>query len=304
MKNILIIGGAGFVGSALAKHLSKEHNVTSLDNYFTGTEANHHDRVSYIKGDSMDIHKLTPEPGFYDIIFHFGEYARVEQSYEDFETVMDYNHKSFPIVLDFARQQNAKFIYSGSSTKFAVGEDGSKMSPYAYTKAQNTELLKAYSDWYGLKYAICYFYNVYGDHEIGQGKYATVIAKFLQLVKEGHKTLPVTAPGCQLRNFTHINDIVSGLQLIMDNCEGDGYGIGCDRKWSMLEVVDAMGVDYQIVEAKKGNRMDGELKTDKLRALGWNATHDLGDYINTKLKGTRIPDTQYDTPWQFGTWLK
>lgn len=283
MKNYLIIGGAGFVGSALCKHLSKNHNVVSLDNYFTGTEANHHDNVTYVHGDAANVQQCVGNLQF-DYIFHLGEYARVEQSYEDFDTVIEYNYHSFPKVLEFAKRQNAKLVYSGSSTKFAIGDEkGMNMSPYAYTKAQNTELLKNYADWYGLDYTIVYFYNVYGDHEIGSGKYATVIAKFLQLVKEGHKTLPVTAPGTQLRNFTHIDDIVSGLVLAADRGNGDGYGIGCDKKWSMIEVVDAMGVDYQVVESKRGNRMDGQLHTDKLRALGWKAEKDLGDYINTKL---------------------
>ena len=194
---------------------------------------------------------------------------------------MQYNYYSFPEVLSFAKDCDAKLIYSGSSTKFS--DEGKGLSPYAYTKAQNTELLKAYAEWYGLDYAIVYFYNVYGDNEIGSGKYATVIAKFLELVKAGHKTLPVTAPGTQLRNFTHIDDIVEGLILVMENGQGDNYGIGCEKAWTMVDVVKAMGVDYQIVEAVKGNRMHGEVKTAKTRALGWECKQDLGNYINRKL---------------------
>lgn len=281
--SILVIGGAGFIGSALCKELAKNerNNIVSLDNYFTGSKLNHHDGVEYIEGTPFDLIDLYDEPVF-DIIFHFGEYARVEQSFEDFDEVMSFNYYSFPKVLEFAKLQDAKVVYSGSSTKFAEG-GGRNMSPYAFTKAQNTELLKNYAQWYGLDYTIVYFYNVYGDNEISNGKYATVVAKFLDIVNGGHKTLPVTLPGTQLRNFTHIDDIVDGLMLAGFQGSGDGWGIGSDEKYSILDLVEMLEAEPIMTPEKPGNRMDGELKTDQLKSLGWSCQRSLPEYIKEKL---------------------
>jgi len=286
MQNkVLVIGGAGFVGSNLCKQLVElDYYVVSLDNYFTGSNLNHHDGVHYLEGNSADLFNIFGhEPNQFDYIFHFGEYARVEQSFFDYKTVMDYNYHSFPTVLDFAKHSDAKFIYSGSSTKFSIGEDGKMMSPYAYTKAQNTELLQAYAEWRGLSYAIVYFYNVYGDGEIGDGKYATVIAKFIKMVKEGATSLPITSPGTQERNFTHIDDTVDGLIRIMQYGTGDGWGIGNDTAYSMLEVAEMLGVDVDMKPEKSGNRMGGVVHNKMLLALGWKPKTDLREYIEAKL---------------------
>lgn len=282
---ILVIGGAGFVGSNLCKQLVKlNHYVVSLDNYFTGSNANHHEGVHYLDGNSADIFNIFGhEPNQFDYIFHFGEYARVEQSFFDYKTVMDYNYHSFPKVLDFAKHSNAKLIYSGSSTKFSIGEDGKMMSPYAYTKAQNTELLKAYSEWNGLSYAIVYFYNVYGDGEISDGKYATVIAKFLKMVKDGATSVPITSPGTQERNFTHIDDTVDGLIRIMKYGNGDNWGIGNDTAYSMLDVAEMLQVDVDMKPEKSGNRMGGVVHNQMLLALGWKPKMELREYIEARL---------------------
>ena len=283
-KRILVIGGAGFVGSNLIKKLLEQgHDVISMDNYSTGSHDNEHEGCHYYYGTPRDLMPtLQHHTPTFDYIFHLGEYARVEQSYLDWDTVIDSNLKCFPHVLDFAKHQDAKLIYSGSSTKFAEG-GGRNMSPYAFTKAQNTELLKNYSEWYGLDYTIVYFYNVYGDNEIGSGKYATVVAKFLNMVKEGKVSLPVTFPGTQLRNFTHIDDIINGLILAGFEGSGDNYGIGSDDKYSILELVDMIGVLANPIPAAPGNRMNGELKTEKLKELGWSAKRKLPDYIKENI---------------------
>jgi len=283
-KRILVIGGAGFVGSNLIKKLIEQgHDVISMDNYSTGDTDNEHKGCHYYFGTPKDLlPALENHHKKLDYIFHLGEYARVEQSFKDYDKVMEYNYQCFPYVLEFAKQQDAKLIYSGSSTKFAQG-GGKNMSPYAYTKAQNTELLERYAEWYGLDYTIVYFYNVYGDNEIGTGKYATVVAKFLNMVKEGRKVLPVTTPGTQVRNFTHIEDIIDGLILAGFKGSGDGYGIGSDEKYSILDLVDMLKCQTRLTPAKPGNRMDGELKTDKLKALGWSCQHSLPEYIKEKL---------------------
>ena len=283
MSKILVTGGEGLVGSHLVHTLADMgHEVTSVDNHFNSSDNTRHPTVDYWIQDCKFIRRSNMSEKDFDYIFHLGEYARVEQSFEDLDTVMDYNLVTFPEMLKFAKEKNAKFIYSGSSTKFAVGEVGSAQSPYAFTKAQNTELLKNYSEWYGLDYTIVYFYNVYGKGEKGSGKYATVVQKFIDKAMASNDPLPVTSPGTQLRNFTHVDDIVSGLMLAGFRGNGDGYGIGSDYKYSILNLVDMLGCEPEMKPEKPGNRMDGELKTDKLKALGWSAEKDLRDYIRSQ----------------------
>jgi UDP-glucose 4-epimerase len=173
---ILVIGGAGFVGSNLCKRLIEDKNtVISLDNYSVGTRNNHIKNVTYIKGDSKDIEKLINES--VNLIFHLGEYSRVEQSFLDIEKVIDSNINGTAAVLEFWRKQKCKLVYAGSSTKFS-NDSGRDSSPYAYTKSSNTELVKNYASWFNLPYAISYFYNVYGKNEVADGNYATLIAIF------------------------------------------------------------------------------------------------------------------------------
>ena len=292
-KKILVTGGAGFVGSHLCERLFKDGNrVVSLDNYFTGSEKNHIDGVEYIKGDTKDIFKLinfTP-----DIVYHLGEYSRVEQSFEDMRIVYEYNKIGTFEVLEFIRQRGSKLVYAGSSTKFGDGGIARNTSPYAWTKASNTELIINYGNWYGINYAIAYFYNVYGEREIEDGKYATLIALFKKKI-QNNEPLSIVSPGTQKRNFTHIEDIVNGLVLIGENGYGDEFGIGCDEPFSVIEVAEMflqMDIDSAIKQEKaymlpprRGNRMDAEVITDKTKSLGWRAKHSLKQYIEELIKG-------------------
>jgi UDP-glucose 4-epimerase len=284
-SNVLVTGGNGFVGSALCARLVElGHYVVSIDNHSNSGEAPEHPDVQYFALDCNQINLLDTFKVKFDYIFHLGEYARVEQSFSDYYRVIDLNYHPFPKVLDFAKRHGSKLIYSGSSTKFAIGEkEGKAMSPYAYTKAQNTELLKCYSDWYGLEYAIVYFYNVYGQYEKAKGKMATVVAKFIDLVKSGEKFLPVTSPGTQLRNFTHIDDIVDGLILAGFKGSGDGYTIGSPEKYSVLDLVEMLGAEPVMMSEKAGNRMNGELNSTKLKGLGWEAKRNLKEYIKESM---------------------
>ena len=273
MAKILVTGGAGFVGSHLCERLANDNEVWSIDNYTTGTEINHVPNVNYVRMSTHEILSLQFNP---DLIYHLGEYARVEQSFEDVRAVFRQNSIGTIAVCEFAKEKNAKLVYAGSSTKF--GDVGPNSSPYAFTKSTNTQLVQNYGDWYGLKYAITYFYNVYGKREISEGNYATLIAKFLNLHKQG-KDLPVTLPGTQLRNFTHVDDIVDGLVLVGATGLGDGYGIGSDEKYSIVDVVEMIGGSMVTQPEKKGNRKDAELVTDKTKALGWSPQKHLKDYI-------------------------
>ena len=284
MDNILVLGGAGFVGSNLVRSLNGSgYRVTSFDNYFTGSEDNHASGVTYIRGNTADI--ATVLAGFsYTHIFHLGEYSRVEQSFDDIDLVFDFNHKSIYEVLKFAKNQDAKLIYSGSSTKFGDDGENGSASPYAWTKKTNVDLIKRYSEWVGLNYAIAYFYNVYGDREIATGRYATLIARFCELKKSGALSLPVVAPGTQTRNFTHVNDIVAGLRVVGERGVGDGYGIGADKAYSIVDLVGMLECEVQWLPERRGNRLSGPIVADKTKELGWKAQYDLEDYLKEKLK--------------------
>ena len=275
---ILVTGGAGFIGSHLCEKLSQDGDeIFSLDNYSTGSIENHVDNVTYIKGETKNIEKLvniTP-----DIIYHLGEYSRVEQSFKDIEKVWNTNKNGTFSVLQFCRKTKAKIVYAGSSTKFGDGGLGRSQSPYAWTKASNTELVQNYANWFGIEYAISYFYNVYGGREISTGKYATLIAIFVEKYK---KNLPLTVvnPGTQLRNFTHIDDIISGLILVGNYGSGDNYGIGCTESYSILEIAEAFGSKIKMLPERKGNRMTAEVVCTKTKDLGWSETRSVMAYIN------------------------
>lgn len=282
-KIILITGGAGFVGSHLIEKLVSQNEVLSIDNYFTGSIKNHIPGAKYLNCSTQDIisNKL---PQKIDYIFHLGEYSRVEQSFNDYDRAIRYNLESFRKILNLARTINAKLIYSGSSTKFGDELGGRNQSPYAWSKSVNTEHLINYADWYELDFAITYFYNAYGGREISEGQYSTVIAKYLKLISNGSRSLPVHGNGTQKRNFTHIDDITSGFITVAAKGQGDGFGIGSDEAYSILDIVDMLGCTPEFTGHKKGNRYSATLKTEKTKALGWQPSKKIRDYLASYAK--------------------
>lgn len=277
-KLILVTGGAGFVGSHLCERLvALGHKVISLDNYFTGSRDNHVAGVDYREGHTKDIAKHIPETP--DLVYHLGEYSRVEISLTEPALVWDLNKDGTFAVFEFCRTKNVKVVYAGSSTKFGDGGLGRVQSPYAWTKASNTELLQNYGTWYGVKYAITYFYNVYGPRERSD-KYGTLIEIFRQKHLKG-EPLTVTMPGTQKRNFTHVDDIIDGLVLVGEKGEGDEFGLGAQESYSVLDVAQMFGGKVEMLPERPGNRMDSALDTTKARALGWSQKHLLPDYIKS-----------------------
>jgi UDP-glucose 4-epimerase len=277
-KKILITGGAGFIGSHLCEELVKysENEVWSLDNYSTGSEKNHIAGVKYIKGDTKNIEKLVNfEP---NIVFHLGEYSRVEASFLDIEKVFEYNVQGTFSVLQFCKKHGSKIVYAGSSTKFGDGGLGKNQTPYGWTKSNNTVLVNNFNLWFDVPYAIVYFYNVYGKREISNGKYATLIGIFINRMSIG-KSLTVVSPGIQKRNFTHVDDIVSGLILVAENGYGDNFGIGSDESFTILEIANMFEGDIEMLPKRKGNRLTADVVTDKTKALGWIPKHKVSDYI-------------------------
>jgi len=279
-KKILVTWGAGFIGSHLCETLVKNRNleIYSLDNYFTGSVKNHVKGVKYYEGNTSDIKKHIKHD--IDLIYHLGEYSRVEQSFSDIEKVWEFNKEGIFSVLEFCREKKAKIVYAGSSTKFGDGGLGSSQSPYAWSKATNTELVVNYGRWFKIDYAITYFYNVYGPMEIATGKYATLIALFLQK-KKLNLPLTVVSPGTQRRNFTHVDDIINGLVLVGEKGYGDDFGIGNKKSYSILEIAKMFNSPIEIIPARNGNRMVSEVVTKKTEDLGWLPFKSIEDYIES-----------------------
>jgi UDP-glucose 4-epimerase len=275
-KTILVTGGAGFVGANLCERLVKEgHHVISLDNYFAGVRDNPVPGVEYREGHTKDIAKHVPED--IDILYHLGEYSRPEESMFEPAVVFDLNMAGTFGVLEYWRARKCKLIYAGSSTKFADGGLGRDQSPYAFTKATNTQFIVNYADWYKLPFAITYFYNVYGPRERAD-KYGTLIERFKQQFLQG-KPLTVYLPGTQRRIFTHVDDLVDGLMLVGEKGEGDEFGLGADKQYSVLEIAQMFGSEIVTMPERAGNRMTAKIDTNKSNAIGWKAQHDVSEYI-------------------------
>lgn len=294
---VVVTGGAGHIGSHVIEELlkDKQNRIISLDNYFNGSEANHiaNDQVEYRRGSTSDIFNLIPETP--DIIYHLGEYARVVQSFDEPDKVFAMNLTGTTAVLEFCRQKKIKkLVYAGSSTRFSddgkEGE-GKNHSPYTFSKAQNVELIKNYGKWYGLKYAICYFFNAYGPREVSTGHYATLIAKFQQLYLRG-EPITVTRPGTQARNFTYVKDIARGMVLAGEKGNGDGYALNNTKSFSMLQIAQAFGGEIRMVGGEPGRSGKGDLPTKAREELGWDTTVDVMDYIKQFVKSHPVKPRQ------------
>jgi UDP-glucose 4-epimerase len=281
---MLVTGGAGHVGSHLVEVLVEDprNRVISLDNYFNGRRENHIPGAEYREGHTKDIDRLVPERP--DIVFHLGEYARISTSKEDVRDVFDMNIVGTFAVAEFCRLRRVdKLVYAGSSTKFAIEGDGRHQSPYAFTKATNVDLIRNYGRWFGLPFAICYFYNAFGPREVGTGRYATLIAKFAELKRQG-KPLPVVKPGTQLRAFTYVKDLARGIALVGEHGLGDGFSLANQQKFSVLDIANAFGGTIEMVDGD-GGRMDAENDAAQATALGWTTTLSVTDYIRELRSG-------------------
>ena len=280
-KSILISGGLGFIGLNLAKALRADNRVTLIDN-LSSAQVQQAEGVKLHVGDVAHI-LPTLDPSEFDLFYHLGEYSRVEQSLDHFGVCMQANFGPLAPVLEFCRLGDVKLVYSGSSTKFTTGAVGKDLSPYTWSKSTNTDLVTRYADWYGLSYAICYFYNVFGPGEISAGAYATVIAKFLQAKQRGER-VHITHPGTQVRNFTHIGDTIRALTAIGAHGQGDSHCIANPEGHSIVDVARMIGLDYDMSPANRANRMAAGYNLTKMEALGWRAEISLADYLSNAVR--------------------
>lgn len=283
MKNVLVTGGAGFVGTNLIKSLLlNEPNlqITSLDNYFTGKITNHIQGVEYIDGNTWDASEILSNRKF-DTVFHFGEYSRIVKSFDDIKFVSKSILSGTPTILQLCKDWNAKLIYSASSSKFGNEGKDENLSPYSWMKSKMVELIKNYGDWYGLQYEICYFFNVYGPNQITSGDYATVIGIFERQYNDGKKC-SVVYPGTQTRDFTHINDIVSGLIKASSQNLNKEWHLRSGINVSIIEVAEMFG-EWEFVPERRGERFTSEeFPSDTEEKLNWKPQYNLKDWINSR----------------------
>ena len=290
MKKIIIVtGGAGFIGSNLIRFLLKRtnFNIISIDNYTTGSIKNHviNKNVKYINGQNKDISRILRNyKKKIKIIYHFGEFSRIYQSFLHTKDCVNSNiYNSFEVI-NFAKDNNIKIIYSATSSN--LGNDGKDQnsSPYAWTKTKNIELIKNYGDWFGLRYEILYFYNVYGPGQIKNGKMSALIAIFEKQYKN-KKPLTIVKPGNQLRDFTHIDDIIEGCYKAVIKNKNKEYMLSSGKKFSILQIAKMFNTKYKYISKRPGDRKDSiVLNNNAKKILGFKSKNTLKDYIENFIK--------------------
>jgi len=259
MKNIIVItGGAGFVGTNLISFLLKntKYKILSIDNYSSGLKINHikNKKVKYIKGNTRNISTLlNSKKNKINAIFHFGEFSRIYQSFLKMGECIDSNTVGSHAVFNFCLNNKIKLIYSATSASLGNKGRDKDLSPYAFTKSINLELLENLKRWFKMKYEIIYFYNVYGPKQISKGNMATVIGIFENAYKN-KKPLPVVRPGTQSRKFTHISDTVKVCYDAWKKNKCRHYSISSKKDYSILEVAKLFGSKIKLLPARDGER--------------------------------------------------
>ena len=286
---IIITGGAGFVGSNLISFFLKKTNfkIISLDNYSSGNHKNHikNSRVKYIKADTKDIEKYIDNPKTINAIFHFGEFARIYQSFLNMTECLNSNSIGTNAVFKFCLRNKIKLIYSATSASLGNKGNDKNLSPYAFTKSKNLELLENLKKWFGFKYEVIYFYNVYGPNQITKGKMATVIGIFEDAYKN-KKPLPVVKPGTQSRRFTHIDDTIKICFLAWKKNLCRHYSISHRKSYSILSVAKMFKTRIKFLPKRPGERYASALSNMNLsnRVYKYFGKINLEDYIYNIIK--------------------
>jgi UDP-glucose 4-epimerase len=294
MKNILIVtGGAGFIGSNLISELLKfkKFKIISIDNYSSGLSKNHikNKRVKYLRGDTKNIEILLSNYiGKINTIFHFGEFARIYQSFKKIDECFSSNIEGSSNVFNFALKNKIRLVYSATSASLGNKGEDMNLSPYAFSKAKNLELLENLKKWFSFRYEIVYFYNVYGERQICKGDMATVVGIFEDCFKKVKK-LPVVKPGTQVRRFTHVYDTVKACIFAWKKNKCKHYSIASKQSFSIIELAKLFKSKIRYLPMRKGERFASALKNMNLnnKIIRLSAKISLKDYVDNFLKNNR-----------------
>ena len=292
MKNLIIVtGGAGFVGSNLIKSLLKKTNkkIISLDNYSSGNKKNHikDKRVEYIKAETIDISKhLKNMKKRIHSIFHFGEFARIYQSFKKFDECFKSNSIGSNAVFKFCLDNSIKLIYSATSASLGNKGNDKNLSPYAFTKSKNLELLENLRKWFNFKFEVIYFYNVYGPGQIKVGDMATVVGIFEDQYKK-NKPLTIVKPGTQTRRFTHIDDTINTCIEAWRKNKCLQYSISHKKSYSIQDLAKMFKTKIIYLKPRSGERYASALTkiSNNRKIINKYGKIDLKDYVTSFIKG-------------------
>ena len=292
IKKILVTGGAGFVGTNLINLLLKKtkFKIISIDDYSSGTKNNHirNNRLKYYRGNTKNIAEIIKNPREIIAVFHFGEFARIYQSFNNFDQCYNSNSIGSKEVFNFCLNNKIKLVYSATSASLGNNGNDSNLSPYAFTKSKNLELLNNLKNWFGFNYEVIYFYNVYGPGQISSGDMATVIGIFEDQYKKG-KPLTVVKPGTQSRRFTHIDDTINACYHAWKTNKSRHYSISNKKSYSILQVAKMFKSKLVFLPKRKGERYASALTNLSFS----NRVHKifgkiyLKDYINSFIKAQK-----------------